>query len=44
MPKTITSRADADDASATWEFLASYSGYHKLTVTSRIITDLNDPQ
>lgn len=42
MPKTITSKADADDASATWEFLANYSGYHKLAVTSRIITD--DPQ
>jgi hypothetical protein len=44
MPKTIVSKADADDASATWDFLANYSGYHKLTVTSRIITDLNDPQ
>lgn len=44
MPKTITSKADADDASATWDFLANYSSYHKLAVTSRIITDLNDPQ
>jgi hypothetical protein len=45
MPKTIVSRADANDGSATWTFTANYSGYHKLSVSSRIITDLkNDPQ
>ena len=42
MPKTIVSKADADDPSATWTFTANYSGYHKLSVNSRIITDLND--
>lgn len=41
MPKTITSRADANDASGTWLFTATYSNYHKLNVTSHIITDVN---
>jgi hypothetical protein len=45
MPKAIVSKAVANDASATWEFNANYSNYHKLTVTSHIITDLrDDPQ
>lgn len=39
MPKTITSRADANDASGTWIFTAGYSNYHKLNVSSHIITD-----
>jgi hypothetical protein len=45
MPKTIVSKADANDGGATWTFTANYSGYHKLAVSSRIITDLkDDPQ
>jgi hypothetical protein len=40
MPKTITSRADANDGSAIWSFTATYSNYHKLTVKSRIVTDV----
>lgn len=39
MPKTITSRAEANDGSAVWGFVAEYTNYHKLTVKSRIITD-----
>jgi hypothetical protein len=42
MPKTITSRAEANDGSAIWSFVATYSNYHKLTVNSRIITDVKD--
>jgi uncharacterized heparinase superfamily protein len=41
MPRTITSRADANDASGTWLFTATYSNYHKLNVSSRIITDVD---
>jgi hypothetical protein len=40
MPKTITSKAEANDGSAIWSFTATYSNYHKLTVNSRIITDV----
>jgi hypothetical protein len=40
MPKTITSRADANDASGTWFFTATYSNYHKLNVSSHIVTDV----
>lgn len=40
MPRTITSNAEANDASGTWLFSATYSNYHKLQVNSRIITDL----
>jgi hypothetical protein len=40
MPKTITSRADANDASGVWSFIANYSNYHKLAVSSHIITDV----
>lgn len=39
MPKTITSHAEANDGSAVWTFVATYSNYHKLTVRSRIVTD-----
>ncbi|MDE1176804.1 MAG: hypothetical protein PW789_09370 [Edaphobacter sp.] len=42
MPKTITSKAEANDTAATWMFTASYSNYHRLTVTSRIIADVGD--
>lgn len=42
MPRTITSNAEANDASGTWLFTATYSNYHKLNVSSRIITDLKD--
>jgi hypothetical protein len=41
MPKTIASRAEANDGSAVWQFAATYSNYHKLTVNSRIITDVD---
>ena len=37
LPKTITSKAEANDASGIWTFVASYSNYHKLTVSSRIV-------
>ena len=37
LPKTITSKAEANDASGIWIFTASYSNYHKLTVSSRIV-------
>lgn len=40
VPRTITSLAEANDGSAIWAFTASYSNYHKLTVKSRIITDV----
>jgi hypothetical protein len=39
MPKTITSRAEANDASGVWNYTATYTNYHKMTVSSRIITD-----
>jgi hypothetical protein len=42
MPKTIVSRAEANDGSAIWAFTATYSSYHKLTVKSHIITDVGD--
>ena len=38
MPHAITSRSDANDASGTWLFTATYTNYHKLTVTSHIVT------
>jgi hypothetical protein len=41
MPKIITSRADAFDGSAVWNFTATYTNYHKLSVSSHIITDTN---
>ena len=40
MPKTIESRAVPNDRRTAWSFVAKYSNYHKLTVTSHIITDL----
>ncbi|WP_035347477.1 hypothetical protein [Edaphobacter aggregans] len=40
LPRTITSRADAHDASGTWFFTATYTNYHKLSVSSRIIPDV----
>ncbi|RZU41633.1 hypothetical protein [Edaphobacter modestus] len=42
MPRTITSNAVSNDAFAEWSFTASYSNYHKLTVSSHIITDIDD--
>jgi hypothetical protein len=39
LPKTITSKAIANDASGIWTFVATYSNYHKLTVSSRIVPD-----
>lgn len=42
MPKTIVSTARANDNTAVWSFTANYSNYHKLTVTSHIITDTDE--
>lgn len=42
MPKTISTRARANDMPVVWSFTANYSEYHKLTVTSHIITDIGD--
>lgn len=42
LPKTIASRADSNDNRTAWSFKAQYSNYHKLTVTSHIITDVGD--
>ena len=41
MPKIITSRADAFDGSAVWIFTANYTNYHKLSVSSRIVPDVD---
>lgn len=41
MPRTIASKAEANDNRAVWSFTASYRNYHKLTVTSHIITDVD---
>ena len=40
MPKTIESEAVPSDRHAAWSFVARYSNYHKLEVTSHIITDV----
>jgi hypothetical protein len=40
MPRTISSKAEAYDASGTWFFTANYSNYHKLTASSHIIPDV----
>jgi hypothetical protein len=42
MPRTITSNAVSNDAFAEWAFTASYNNYHKLTVSSHIITDVDE--
>lgn len=42
MPRTITSKAEAYDASGTWFFTANYSNYHKLTASSHIITNVDE--
>jgi hypothetical protein len=39
MPKTISTRAVANDDRAEWGFKARYGNYHKMTVTSHILTD-----
>ena len=39
LPRTIASNAVANNASGVWSFTATYSNYHKLNVSSRIITD-----
>jgi hypothetical protein len=41
MPKTIESEAIPTDRHAAWSFVAHYRNYHKLEVTSHIVTDLN---
>jgi len=38
MPKTIDSAVTANDGSTRWSFAATYRNYHKLNVTSRIVT------
>jgi hypothetical protein len=44
MPKTITSKAEANDASGTWFFTANYSNYHKLSASSHIVPNVGgDP-
>ena len=40
MPKTINSKAEANDASGTWFFTANYSNYHKLSATSHIVPNV----
>ena len=40
MPRTIESHAVPNDRLKAWYFVARYSKYHKLTVTSHIITDV----
>lgn len=42
MPRTIVSKAEANDRITVWSFAAKYSNYHKLTVTSHIVTDVDD--
>jgi hypothetical protein len=42
MPSTISTRAKANDVPVAWSFTATYSNYHKLIVTSHIITDVGD--
>jgi hypothetical protein len=39
MPRRIASKAQANDKTAVWSFTANYSNYHKLNVTSHIVTD-----
>jgi hypothetical protein len=40
MPKTIVTKAVKNDHLTTWSFAATYSNYHKLTVSSHIVTDV----
>lgn len=42
MPKTVTSIATTKDSKFEWTFVATYRDYHKLTVTSRILPDVDD--
>lgn len=42
LPKTISTKAEANDNRAVWSFTANYRNYHKLTVTSHIITDVGE--
>jgi hypothetical protein len=42
MPKTISTKAVANDDLAEWGFKARYSNYHKMTVTSHILTDAGE--
>lgn len=39
MPRRIASKAQANDKTVVWSFTANYSNYHKLNVTSHIVTD-----
>lgn len=41
MPKTIESEAIPNDRLVAWSFVARYSNYHKLEVTSRIVPDVS---
>ncbi len=42
MPKTISTKAHANDDRVEWAFRARYNNYHKMTVTSHILTDAED--
>jgi hypothetical protein len=42
MPKIISTKATANDIPVVWSFTATYSNYHKLIVSSHIITDVGD--
>jgi hypothetical protein len=45
MPKKITSTAKSDALTAEWYFTATYRNYHEMTVTSRILPDVDyDPK
>lgn len=41
MPTTITSRAEGITQRQDWSFVATYRNYHKLTVTSKILPDVD---
>ncbi len=41
MPKIVTSIATAKDSRFEWTFVATYRNYHKLTVTSHILPDVD---
>ena len=42
VPQTIATKARGNDIPVVWSFAATYSNYHKLTVSSHIITDVGD--
>ena len=42
MPATITSKAATESRSVEWDFTATYSRYHKLTVHSTILPNIDE--